>query len=196
MRADELYGLAQEAAARWRGQPGVVVADVTQEVTAALLEAAAMPRPSVLDGRGYFARVAQRAAQVYVWTLTAPVRLSSDPLTLRRSLVALRKAGTVPAEDVLPTRPVDAAPADVRLDGLRWARAVRQRVHEALAPEERDLGGAARRVLLEDASAAEVAHEHGADAKAIYVVTARVKRRILRDARVRALCRELGSRGE
>lgn len=192
MDAVELYRVARGAARQWQSRPGVDVGDVTQEVVAALLEAVALPLPAVVDRPRYFARVAARAAQVYVLTSTAPVRLSKDPATRRASLAALSQAGRQPVTvEELEAVPCARPTADARLADLEWRQAVRRQLDHALAVEAPLAARAARSVLLADVPSGEAAAAVGADVGAVYVVTARAKKRILKSAQGRALWREL-----
>lgn len=185
----ELYAIAQQAARRYcRAMPWLEVDDVAQAAIVEMLEAAQRVKTAPDSWAAYLARVANLTVRAYAWTTTAPVTLSSDRGTLATQAQAAMRDISAP-----PDRTREGTQAD-DVDAGRWARKVRRRVRQAIgndAPVDREI---ARRVLLEDADPAEAAAETGQTARHVYVVSQRIKNRILRDAQVQQLWREMPSR--
>lgn len=184
----ELYRIARRLAWRYRRVPGVDLEETAQAAVTQVLEALAQLKAPVLDVRAYAQRVAYLTVQLTVWTARAPVTVRS-----RGELPRVASELRTDSEDVLLDTASDQPDADAQLGSARTAHAVRERWQELTADQSEAERRIAEQVLLEEYRPREAAAAAGCDLHAVYVVTARMKQRILRDAAMRALWADVSS---
>lgn len=188
----ELYTIARKLAWRYRHVAEAELEEAVQAAVVAMLGALRQLRESPADPVAYVRRVAHLTVQGSIWRQKAPVTIGTDGERPRIAAALSRADVSTEMRDV----PTTDAPADELLEAQRWARAVRRRVREVIGndpPADREV---ARLVLLEDHRPAEAAQEVRRPLSELYVVTQRIKQRLLKDARTRELWRDMPSREE
>ena len=189
----ELAAIARQVAIECgAGRSAVDLEDAVQEALAAMLATlrglAWQPR----DLAAYLAVAARWAMREYLLRVQAPVRCSSDWSGLVRQAKAAERASVVALDDVQ----VEVSQADDRLAEAGLVRLVRRRLREATADAPVGHRAAPWRVLVEEESPADAAAAEGVPVREVYAINEKTKRRLLRDARLRALWRDVSSREE
>lgn len=191
LAAGELYSIAQSLSWRYRHVSEADLEDAVQAAVVAMVGALAQLREMPLDVRAYVRRVAYLALQLAVWTERSPVTIARDRLPQEAA-----RTQRTDADVALACAAVPDAPVDERLAADRWSRSVRRRLREVIGNDAADDREVAQLVLLEDHRPAEAAQAVGRSVAEVYVVTQRIKNRILKDARMRELWRDMPSRVE
>lgn len=191
LAVSELYKIARRATRRYARLPWVDLEDAAQAAVVDLLGALRGLRELPDNLGSYLHRVAWLSVQHHVWTMTSPVRHSDRGQLPREASQVVREAGD---GEALACRPDSAAAADDQLAVAAWTRAVRRRVRELVADDCRQERQVVERLLRDDAPSREVADDSGVPVQLVYAVSARMKSRILRDAQMQALWREMPSR--
>lgn len=190
----ELQAIAWQAArSQARRHPGADVDDLAQEALAAMLAALRVLKSAPVSLSAYLGQVAKIAVWLHGAEMRSPVRHRRDVQGLEQA--AQTAAGRV-SDAVLALEPSEAVPASQALEQRRWDAEVRAQVESVLAQDSADEQAILRPVLLGDAHPREVAAALGQPVQRVYVVALRAKRRILASAQLRALWRDLPSRGE
>lgn len=185
----ELCRMADVAAAGYRQVPGVDLRDVKAAVVGDLLEVIygwAQGERQPDNARGYLWTVAQAAAQLAAWRYSSPVTVTEHARRTRAPFQSV-------SEDLLCEWASQQPGPEAALAARQWRAAVAARVLELAAKDSAEDQAVVRRVLLEEAQAQEAADALSVPVARVWVVTQRMRRRILADARMRELHAELGA---
>lgn len=186
----ELYAIARQLVWRYRHVAEADLEEAVQDAVAAMVGALRQATEAPSDPRAYVRRVAYLTVQLSVWSQRSPATIHS-----RGDLPQLAaRSESVPAEVALADTVSSVEAPDVELEARQWAHRVRRLVRETVgndAPADREV---ARLVLLEDYRPAEASQELQRPLSEVYVVTQRIKQRLLKDARTRELWRDMPSR--
>lgn len=160
--------------------PGVDLADLRQQVLADLL-AVARQSAAVENPTGYLWRVAQQAARFAVAGWLPPVSVSHRER--RRAALSIRRVEVVESTAVCDWQ--DTAEAQVGARELQARTSARLSALLADLPAQEQ--SIARATLLDEQRPRHVAAAHAVPVTRVYVITDRIRARILRDAEMRAL---------
>lgn len=194
LAVSELQAIAWQAArSQARRHPGADVDDLAQEALVAMCAAMRHVTASTQCVAAYLARVAKVATWLHGVELVSPLRHSKSADGLAQA--ARAAAGRV-SDELLEQEAAPQMPAPDALNEGRWAAEVRAQVEKVLARETPDDRALLQELLLGGSHYREVAQQFGVPLPKVYVISQRACRRILTSARVRALWRDLPSRGE
>lgn len=179
--------IAVRAARRYAYLKWIDIEEAKQEALLAILEAERTFAAHGTQGNlhGYATRAAQYAVRWHVWSLTSPLK-HTDRGSISREVVSIRRADDSETL-LLPTRRGNPERA---LSHARWAASVRARFDALVAKDAECDQSIARRVLLNDEDSEAVAQAEEVPVRAVYVVTNRVRARILKDEEMLALLLE------
>lgn len=185
----ELCRLAGVAAAKYGRRPGIDAAALTADVISDLLEVVESWRRGERqpdNTAGYLWTVAQAAAQLAAWRTTAPVTVTEHA---RRTRAPFE---TAPEMELCSFASEQPAP-EAALADREWQAAVRARLLELSAKDTAEDQAVVRAVMLEETQPQEAAVALSVPVARVWVVTQRMRRRILGDQRMRELHAELGT---
>jgi DNA-directed RNA polymerase specialized sigma24 family protein len=186
MTDKERIDIARRAARRYAYLSWVNVEDATQEALTAMVEAERRfnEKPDGQNLAGYLTRTAQYAVRWFVWSSTSPVT-HSDRSNISAEVTELRRA------EVSDETVGEAAETPSKLLEERdWLERVRKRFAELCDGDAEVDQVIAHLCLLHEQESEVVAEIEDVPLRNVYVVTQRIRNRILRDAQMFALLKE------
>lgn len=183
----ELCRLAAVAVAPYKTAPGVDVAEVRAAVVADLLEIVlgwgrGERRPD--NAEAYLWTVAQASAQLTAWRMTSPVSVTEHARRTRSPFES------VPEEVLRDWRAPQPSP-EAAVANSEWRAAVRARLLELTAQAPEDEQAVVRAIVCTGATPREAAAEAKVPSARVWVISSRLRRRILADEQLRELHAQL-----
>ncbi len=184
----QMEAIARRAARRYAYLGWLQQDDVVQQAMTEMLAALRTFGSQPGNLHGYLTRTAQYAARAFVWETTSPVK-HTDRGTLSAKASVLRTTSLDDVSSDELTLRLGATPEDM-LHDAHWHFAVQVRFAELTFDDPLVDQTIAWRVLLGNEDSEEVAASEEVSVRAVYVVTQRVRNRILRDAEMNKLLRQ------
>jgi len=190
MPVEQMHSIALREASRYRHLSWINRDDAVHEALTEMMRAwHALTKNGTLTDNllGYLSMTARYAIRAFVWSSTSPVK-HTDRGTQPQQVSALRRTEVDDSSMRELDLPVDQQ--DEALHVARWRFAVQVRFTQLTNDDPEIDRIIAWRVLLEDEDSEQVAADEEVTVRAVYVVTQRIRNRILKDVEMRSLLSE------